>query len=153
MKPRTAPHRRRINAWGFEGVSFPPPRPMRTWLAERLGGGERQEPVDPARIRVPEPRPLPDLPVPVSHEPLDRLLLAALHPSRSHGRSKQRKSQPFHLALDGVRLEPELRLRFAAEHGCRLAMMSSLPGSQSQKNAQKNGFEIAYTRTKWHLSV
>jgi hypothetical protein len=45
------------------------------------------------------------------------------------------------------------RLRFAAEHGCRLAMMSSLPGSQSQKNAQKNGFEIAYTRTKWHLSV
>jgi len=47
----------------------------------------------------------------------------------------------------------EARLRFAAEHGCRLAMMSSLPGSQSQKNAQKNGFEIAYTRTKWHLSV
>jgi len=45
------------------------------------------------------------------------------------------------------------RLRFAAESGCRLAMMSSLPGSQSQKNAQKNGFEIAYTRTKWHLSV
>ena len=76
MGPRTAPRRRRINAWGFEGVSFPPPRPMRAWLAERLGGGERQEPVDPARIRVPEPRPLPDLPVPVSREPLDRLLHA-----------------------------------------------------------------------------
>ena len=45
------------------------------------------------------------------------------------------------------------RLQFATEHGCRLAMMSALPGSQSQKNAQKNGFEIAYTRTKWHLSV
>ncbi|PYS99740.1 MAG: hypothetical protein DMF63_10240 [Acidobacteria bacterium] len=45
------------------------------------------------------------------------------------------------------------RLKFAVEHGCRLAMMSSMPGSQSQKNAQKNGFEIAYTRTKWHLTV
>jgi len=45
------------------------------------------------------------------------------------------------------------RLQFAAEHGCRLAMMCAAPGSQSQKNAQKNGFEIAYTRTKWHLSV
>jgi hypothetical protein len=45
------------------------------------------------------------------------------------------------------------RLRFAVERGCRLAMMCALPGSQSQKNAQKNGFDIAYTRTKWHLSV
>ena len=33
-----------------------------------------------------------------------------------------------------------------------LAMMCALPGSQSQKNAQKNGFDIAYTRTKWHLA-
>jgi hypothetical protein len=45
------------------------------------------------------------------------------------------------------------RLQFALDHGCRLAMMCALPGSQSQKNAQKNGFQIAYTRTKWHLSV
>ena len=45
------------------------------------------------------------------------------------------------------------RLRFGAEHGCRLAMMCALPGSQSQKNAQKNGFNIAYTRTKWHLPL
>ena len=43
------------------------------------------------------------------------------------------------------------RLRFAAEHGCKLAIMGALPGSQSQKNAQKNGFNIAYTRTKWQL--
>ena len=45
------------------------------------------------------------------------------------------------------------RLTFAAERGCRLAIMGALPGGQSQKNAQKNGFNIAYTRTKWHLSV
>ena len=45
------------------------------------------------------------------------------------------------------------RLAFAAERGCMLAIMAAMPGSQSQKNAQKNGFNIAYTRTKWHLSV
>ena len=45
------------------------------------------------------------------------------------------------------------RLRFAIDHGCTLAIMGTLPGSQSQKNAQKNGFHIAYTRTKWHLSA
>lgn len=45
------------------------------------------------------------------------------------------------------------RLEFAREHGCRFAIMGALPGSQSQKNAQKNGFHIAYTRTKWHLPL
>ena len=43
------------------------------------------------------------------------------------------------------------RLKFAAEKSCSLAIMGALPGSQSQKNAQKNGFHIAYTRTKWQL--
>ncbi len=43
------------------------------------------------------------------------------------------------------------RLRYAQEQGCSLAMMCALPGSQSQKNAQKNGFNIAYTRIKWQL--
>ena len=43
------------------------------------------------------------------------------------------------------------RLRFAVDRGCTLAIMGASPGSQSQKNAQKNGFEIAYTRTKWQL--
>ncbi len=43
----------------------------------------------------------------------------------------------------------EGRLRHARENGCTLAIMGASPGSQSQKNAQKNGFNIAYTRTKW----
>lgn len=43
------------------------------------------------------------------------------------------------------------RLAFAAERRCTLAMMCAAPGSQSQKNAQKNGFRIAYTRIKWQL--
>ncbi len=45
----------------------------------------------------------------------------------------------------------EDRLTFAAGQGCTLAIMCAAPGSQSQRNAQKNGFNIAYTRTKWQL--
>ncbi len=43
----------------------------------------------------------------------------------------------------------EARLQYAIEQGCELAMMCALPGSPSQRNAQRNGFQIAYTRTKW----
>ena len=43
------------------------------------------------------------------------------------------------------------RLRYAAENGCQLAMMGALPGSASQRNAQRNGFQIVYTRVKWGL--
>jgi GNAT superfamily N-acetyltransferase len=43
------------------------------------------------------------------------------------------------------------RMRYAFEHGCDLAMMAALPGSESQRNAERRGFQIAYTRTKWQL--
>jgi GNAT superfamily N-acetyltransferase len=43
----------------------------------------------------------------------------------------------------------EARLRHAKEQGCDLAMMCALPGSTSQRNAERQGFRIAYTRTKW----
>jgi hypothetical protein len=45
----------------------------------------------------------------------------------------------------------ESRMRYAFEHGYRLAMMVSEAGSQSQRNAERIGFRIAYTRTKWRL--
>ncbi len=45
----------------------------------------------------------------------------------------------------------ESRLRYAAENGCDLAMMCALPGSASQRNAERQGFRIAYTRIKWGL--
>jgi hypothetical protein len=45
----------------------------------------------------------------------------------------------------------DARLRYAAASGCTLAIMGAAPGSQSQRNAEKNGFRIAYTRTKWQL--
>jgi ribosomal protein S18 acetylase RimI-like enzyme len=43
------------------------------------------------------------------------------------------------------------RLGSAFDHGCDLAMMVALPGSDSQRNAERKGFRIAYTRTKWRL--
>ena len=45
----------------------------------------------------------------------------------------------------------DARLRYAAENGCKIAMISALPGSQSQRNAEKHGFRVAYTRIKWQL--
>lgn len=45
------------------------------------------------------------------------------------------------------------RLAFARSNGCTLAMMVAAPGSQSQGNSQKNGFAVAYTRTKWQLAI
>jgi len=45
----------------------------------------------------------------------------------------------------------EIRLRHAAEKGCDIAMMGAAPGSASQRNAERQGFRIAYTRIKWGL--
>lgn len=45
------------------------------------------------------------------------------------------------------------RLAHAAASGCSVAMMGALPGSGSQRNAERNGFRIAYTRIKWHRPV
>jgi GNAT superfamily N-acetyltransferase len=44
------------------------------------------------------------------------------------------------------------RLRYAFERGCDLGMMAAEPGSNSQRNAQRKQFQIAYTRTKWRLA-
>ena len=46
----------------------------------------------------------------------------------------------------------EERMRYAFDHGCDLAMMGAEVGSNSQRNAERQGFRIAYTRTKWRLS-
>ncbi len=45
------------------------------------------------------------------------------------------------------------RLRYAAEQGCDIAMMCAQPGSASQRNAERQGFRIAYTRVKWRLPL
>lgn len=46
----------------------------------------------------------------------------------------------------------QARMRHAAGAGCDLAMMCAAPGSSSQRNAERQGFRIAYTRVKWCLS-
>ncbi len=43
------------------------------------------------------------------------------------------------------------RLEYAQERGATLAMMVASPGSASQRNAERQGFRTAYTRTKWRL--
>jgi GNAT superfamily N-acetyltransferase len=41
------------------------------------------------------------------------------------------------------------RLAHAVQQGCDVAMVVAFPGSGSQRNAERNGFRVAYTRTKW----
>jgi alkyldihydroxyacetonephosphate synthase len=73
MSPKPPSTRRRMNGWGFEGESFPPPKPMRKWLTGWLGRPERRKTVDLGGLRLPEPQEIPDLPAPVSTDPDDRL--------------------------------------------------------------------------------
>jgi GNAT superfamily N-acetyltransferase len=44
------------------------------------------------------------------------------------------------------------RMNMAASLGCDLVMMCAQPGSASQRNAERQGFRIAYTRIKWQLA-
>jgi GNAT superfamily N-acetyltransferase len=65
--------------------------------------------------------------------------------------------------LGGSATVPELRRRglqaalldermcYAFEHGCDVAMMVAEAGSNSQRNAERKGFRVAYTRLKWRL--
>ncbi|HXU37845.1 MAG TPA: GNAT family N-acetyltransferase [Blastocatellia bacterium] len=41
------------------------------------------------------------------------------------------------------------RLAHAAESGCDLAMVATAPGSGSQRNVERVGFRVVYTRTKF----
>jgi hypothetical protein len=45
----------------------------------------------------------------------------------------------------------ECRFAYAVEQGCHFAMIVTAPGSASQRNAERAGFRVAYTRTKWGL--
>ena len=43
------------------------------------------------------------------------------------------------------------RLALAAEHGCDTAMVMTHPGSGSQRNVERHGFQVLYTRSKMRL--
>ena len=51
--------------------------------------------------------------------------------------------------LQSVLLAERLRYSYAA--GCKVAMIAAEAGGESQRNAERRGFRIAYTRTKWKL--
>jgi GNAT superfamily N-acetyltransferase len=46
----------------------------------------------------------------------------------------------------------ESRFEYARRAGCDFALMCAEPGSGSQRNAERQGFRIAYTRIKWGLA-
>jgi GNAT superfamily N-acetyltransferase len=46
----------------------------------------------------------------------------------------------------------EERMCYACDHGCDVAMMVAEAASNSQRNAERKGFRIAYTRMKWRLA-
>ncbi|HWF07899.1 MAG TPA: GNAT family N-acetyltransferase [Bryobacteraceae bacterium] len=46
----------------------------------------------------------------------------------------------------------DARLQLARERGCDIAIMGAEPGSSSQRNAEREGFRVAYTRTKWQMA-
>lgn len=46
----------------------------------------------------------------------------------------------------------DARIRYAFENGCDLLMLVAEVGGGSQRNAERNGFRVAYTRTKWRLA-
>ena len=45
----------------------------------------------------------------------------------------------------------EARLRYAEQMGADIAVINTAPGSASQRNSERQGFRIAYTRMKWKL--
>lgn len=45
------------------------------------------------------------------------------------------------------------RLAYALAKGCRLAMVTTMPGSLSQRNVESCGFQVAYARTKFFRAI
>jgi len=55
--------------------------------------------------------------------------------------------------LGAQRMLLESRLQYAIRAGCDLAMFCAAPGSASQRNAERKGFRVAYTRVKFGLAA
>lgn len=46
----------------------------------------------------------------------------------------------------------QARLNYAAKNDCKIAVITVAVGSNSQRNAERNGFKLAYSRSKWKLT-
>jgi len=62
-------------------------------------------------------------------------------------------TEPAHRGAGAQAALLAARLEVARARGCDLALMCTEPGSTSQRNAERNGFRVAYTRTKWRLDA
>ena len=67
------PRRRRLDGWGFEGVSYPPSAQLLAWLEARLGRSTPFPKAERSRLEPSPPRPFRELLAPVSQDPLDRV--------------------------------------------------------------------------------
>ncbi len=67
------------------------------------------------------------------------LRLAELYGAATLARFRKRGAQSLLIAA---------RLRWAVEQGCDLATTTTQPGSSSQRNYERAGFHVVYTRTK-----
>lgn len=59
---------------------------------------------------------------------------------------------PEHRGLGAQAALLAVRLAEAKRRGCDVALMGAEPGSTSQRNAERNGFQVAYSRVKWRLA-
>jgi alkyldihydroxyacetonephosphate synthase len=64
--------KRRVGGWGFEGESLEPSPQLLEWLRERIGPAEHPTPSGPAPALDVPPASLPELPLEISTDPLDR---------------------------------------------------------------------------------
>ena len=65
--------KRRLGGWGFEGESLEPSSQLLAWLRERIGPAEHPTATGPGPPPDIPPTPMPEFPLAISTDPLDRL--------------------------------------------------------------------------------
>lgn len=92
-----------------------------------------------------------DTGIPLSGAPLNRLGPAARIAPRGVGNNYaawSRDRPAGRVEPEGWRAHPgRADLADAARSGCAVAVVTTLPGSKSQENAQRRGFDLLYYRT------
>jgi len=149
----------------LDQLSLPEPRADATLTARRTGPGEEQYWADTVALGWGEIDGLVDF--------MRAFGLISAHSRNTHcfivehqGEALAAGALGMHdgvAILAGASTRPEFRgrgaqaalLRARIEHarssGCDVALMAAQPGSGSQRNAERQGFRIGYTRTKWQL--
>jgi len=64
---------RRLGGWGFEGEAYPPSPQLLQWLEQRIGAAQHPMAGDPQAAPELASEPLPEFPLELSNDPMDRL--------------------------------------------------------------------------------